>query len=84
MRIGQRRHYLSGYPAIILDIGPDGIPEGGSSIFSLISIQQIFSKCGYLKEEPRQISNPAGFSGEPPGIRTPDPLIKSQMLCQLS
>ena len=24
------------------------------------------------------------FSGEPPGIRTPDPLIKSQMLCQLS
>lgn len=23
-------------------------------------------------------------SGEPPEIRTPDPLIKSQMLCQLS
>ena len=24
------------------------------------------------------------FNGEPPEIRTPDPLIKSQMLCQLS
>ena len=35
--------------------------------------------------------NAAGFhlrhlnnSGEPPEARTPDPLIKSQMLCQLS
>lgn len=26
----------------------------------------------------------AGFYGDPPEIRTPDPLIKSQMLCQLS
>ena len=24
------------------------------------------------------------FSGDPPGIRTPDPLLKRQLLCQLS
>ena len=35
LRIGQRRHYLSGYPAIILGIGPDGIPEGGVLHFLL-------------------------------------------------
>ena len=37
-----------------------------------------------------RVKNPAGLlpdgihNGEPPEIRTPDPLIKSQMLCQLS
>ena len=25
-----------------------------------------------------------GFFGDPPGIRTPDPLLKRQLLCQLS
>ena len=25
-----------------------------------------------------------GFSGDPAGIRTPDPLLKRQLLCQLS
>ena len=29
-------------------------------------------------------SSPLDDNGEPPGIRTPDPLIKSQMLCRLS
>ena len=36
-----------------------------------------------IKENPADCS--AGFSiGDPPGIRTPDPLLKRQLLCQLS
>jgi hypothetical protein len=31
-----------------------------------------------------EASKYGGFSGAPPGTRTPNPLIKSQLLCQLS
>ena len=41
-----------------------------------------FFPAGFKKQDPH--SQEWGSSGEPPGIRTPDPLIKSQMLCQLS
>ena len=36
------------------------------------------------KEPAASVLDLAGFFGDPLGIRTPDPLIKSQMLCQLS